>query len=635
MIDLNPPPPPERKRGLLASLGLTAKAVDPRGYDKPPRWQREEVGKSDDLERIVALPRRTPPTDEEQSQMAAVMTALLTKGPVESCRCAELRPGIKDPCITKLFPVQGWALWEAMQTGGMVGMLAAGAGKTALDVLLAMVVPSTTGKPVRACLLIPPNLRDQFAHDYLCWSQHFKVPNIAGSDGVHIAGRPKLDVLAYSELSHESCATWLTAHTPDILICDEAHALKDKDSVRTSRFLRFFIDHEGTRLFVHSGSLTTRSPDDYAHLAALSLREGSPLPLATVNVGEWAEALGPKPTLQPGELKALCRPGETARSGFQRRLVETAGVVTTEDKQIETPLVIQQRKIELPKVLTQALSLVRSGERPDTLTGFAMNEELVEKVEQIACARQVALGFFYRWCYPKGEPEELISKWFSRRKAWGRELRLKLEGNRLEGMDSPALLQAAAERCATGYKGPLPVWHSPSWPAWRDIAPQVYHEQETEWLDLTVVNDAIAWAKEAPGIVWYSHVEFGRKVAALGGFEIFEGGDEASAAIRKVDGKRSIVASSDAHGTGKNLQMFHRGLITAPFASGGKWEQVLARMHRYGQTAAQVTFDVYLHTKEMQGAFDSALEDAKYVRETTGKAERLLFAKRHTKGRAD
>lgn len=614
-------------KGLLAGLDLTSKASDPRGFDKAARWQREGVEASEDLTRIVALPRRAPPSDAEQAQMAAVMTAMLTRGPVASCRCAELRPGITDPCITRLFPVQGWALWEAMQVGGMVGMLAAGAGKTALDILLVMVVTPPTDKPLRACLLIPPNLRDQFAHDYLCWSQHFKVPNLAGSDGVHVAGRPKLDVLAYSELSHESCATWLTAHTPDILICDEAHALKDKDSVRTSRFINFFVEHEGTRLFVHSGSLTTRTPDDYAHLAALALREGSPLPLATSNVGEWADALGPKPSLQPGELKRLCKEGESARAGFQRRLVETAGVVTTEDKQIDIPLVIRRREIKMPKVLTQALALVRKGERPDTLTGFSMNEELVEKVEQIACARQVALGFFYRWCYPRGEPEDLINKWFSRRKAWGRELRLKLEGHRTAYLDSPGLLAAAAERHATGYAGDAPTWNAPSWPAWRDIANEVQHEKETEWLDLTVVHDAIAWANQAPGIVWYSHIEFGRKVAELGGFEIFEGGDDANEAIRREDGKRSIVASAEAHGTGKNLQMFSRGLIPSPFASGGKWEQTLARMHRYKQAAKEVVFDVYLHTQEQQSAFDSALEDAEYVQQTTGKAERLLSAK--------
>lgn len=621
-----PAPDAPRREGLLARLGLTDRAVDPRqalfSGARPGRFsgKRDEVQDSEDLQRIAALPRRAPPTLEEQTRMAAVMTELLRKPP-GPCRCAELRPHAAQPCITSLFPAQGWFLWEALTCVGAIGMLSAGAGKTALDILLPLVVPGVR----RAALLIPPSLKPQFLQNLLEWSQHFRVPNVTDSGMPFTPGAPKLDVLSYAKLSNPASAEWLSVHRPDIIIADEAHALKDRDAVCTYRFVQHFVDHEDSRLFWYSGSPTTRAPSDCAHLAALALREGSPYPLENDAVEEWSQALGARANIGMGRLRELCQQGETARQGFRRRLVETAGVVTTEDAQLDVPLHIRVRHLVVPPVIRTALDLVRGGERPDTLVGAPFGEDLLEDVEKAACARQVALGFFYRWAFPRGESEAEIARWRSRRKAWSSALRRRLE-NRSLLLDSPALLAEAAERAATGYVGPLPVWHCPEWAPWRDILDAVYHEQEVVRLDDFAAKDAVAWAREAPGIVWYSHVEFGQRVAELGGFRLFEGGDEADEALKHVTGKESIVVSAKAHCVGKNLQMFSRGLVTSPFAGGGWWEQVLARQHRYGQRAEAVVFDIYKHSKESQAAWASAREDARYVLETTGKVERLGFA---------
>ena len=37
---------------------------------------------------------------------------------------------------------------------------------------------------------------------------------------------------------------------------------------------------------------------------------------------------------------------------------------------------------------------------------------------------QLSAGFFYRWRYPRGEPEVLILDWFRKRQAWNRELEI-------------------------------------------------------------------------------------------------------------------------------------------------------------------------------------------------------------------
>ena len=613
---------------LLARLGLTDKAVPSRHLIfEGARFGKKAATDSDDLQRIMALPRRQPPDEEAQARMAEVVTALLRRDN-HACKCAELRPWAKKPCITKLMPVQGWYLHEAAQAGGILGHIVAGGGKTGIDILLSMVLPWSDEDleqgAARAVLLIPPSLRAQFRDDFLLWSQHFKVPNLAGGSLPFVPGRPTLDVLAYSQLSHESCATWLKANKPRVVIADEGHNLKDKNSVRTGRFLRHFIEADDVALFVHSGTLTTRSPDDYGHLSALSLRDGSPVPLDTGTLSDWCNVLAPSrgPPAPIGALRHLCNPGESVRSGFRRRLVETLGVITTADAQIATRLVIKGRSPgAVPASVQLALEELRQRQaRPD-------GEELIDSMAVATCARQLAAGFFYRWKYPRGEPESLILEWFRRRQAWHRALRDRLE-HRVDLLDSPGLLKDAARRAAEGYEGDLPQWASPAFAPWQEIEPQVLPEQDTVWVDDFLAQDALRWAEEAPGVIWYEHTAWGRKVAELGKLPFYGGGDEASELIKTETGQRSIVASIKAHGTGKNLQMFSRALIGNPPSDAGVWEQLLARHHRTGQDAPTVEFFVYRHTQEMRDAFDSALELAAYCQETTGKAERLLFAEK-------
>lgn len=600
---------PPRGATVLARLGLTERAVDPR--ESLFAFGKKAPKTSEDLERIAALPRRPRPTREEQAHMAEVMTAFLRREN-SSCRCAALSG---EPCITKLRPIQGWYLYEAMQGRAAIGSIIVGDGKTGIDILLAMALPAVR----RAVLLIPANLREQFALDFMRWGEHFKVPNLTGGSGTFFPERPTLDVLSYSELSHPSGATYLAAQAPDLIIADECQRLKDVTTAGAGRFVRYFIEHPETAFVAHSGSLTTRSISDYAHLAALSLREGSPLPLDTGTVSEWAKVLDPGPAAPIGAMKAFCEVGETARSGFRRRLNDTAGIITTEDSELAVRLFLKERPAPpLPPPVDAAMRGVRTGgQRPD-------GEELVEAVEVAACLRQLAAGFFYRWKYPRGEPEALILEWFAKRQAWNRELRGKLEHAR-DLLDSPALCAAASERFEQGYTGELPTWASNTWAKWRDIAPAVEPVPEAVWLDDFLAADAVKFGLEAPGIIWYGHGAWGRRVASLGKFPLFGGGAEASRAIMQERGDRTIVASIKAHGTGKNLQAFSRALVGNPPADGGTWEQLLGRLHRQRQEK-DVTFWVYRHTPEYRGALEKAKEDAAYVQQTTGKAEKLLYA---------
>ncbi len=611
---------PARERApMLARLGLTDRAIDPRDviYEPTKRFNKFAVENSEDLKRIVDLPRRPRPSIEEQTEMARVMTASLRLERTTPCACSTLS---KEPCITTLLPVQGWYLFEAAQCNGALGHIVVGGGKTGIDILLAMAVPDVK----RAVLLIPPNLRKQFALDYKRWAQHFRVPNLAGGNGPFWDNRPVLDVLAYSELSHESAATWLKGK-PDInlVITDEAQNLKDKDSVRTSRFLRFFIESSADpRLCAHSGSLTVRSPDDYGHLAALSLGNASPVPIDVHALGQWCQAIAPgrgQVAAPMGALKVLCEVGETVRSGFHRRLTETKGVVTTADAELPTGLTITTRHVEVPEVIAEQLTFVRErNKRPD-------GEELVEALEVATVCSQLACGFFYRWKYPRGEPVELIEEWFAKRQSWNRELRAKLE-RRADNLDSPKLCKDAAVRYYGQYEGDRPTWPALSWPEWEEIDPKVRAEPDTVWVDDYLARDAVDWGRKNVGIIWYLHSAFGRKVAELGGYQFFGGGDEASERIAQEDGSRTIVASIKAHGTGKNLQAWSRMLVANSPADGGSWEQLIGRLHRKHQKADAVEVFVYQHTDEFREALARARDDAEYVAQTTGSGQKLLYA---------
>lgn len=83
----------------------------------------------------------------------------------------------------------------------------------------------------------------------------------------------------------------------------------------------------------------------------------------------------------------------------------------------------------------------------------------------------------------------------------------------------------------------------------------------------------------------------------------YGGGKEAAATVIRKTGKRSIVASLRALGTGKNLTAFSRMLFVNPPANGAAREQAIGRAHRQGQLADGVEVERYQHTDELTDAF--------------------------------
>jgi hypothetical protein len=618
---------------------------------------KDAVQDSRDIHRVLELPRRPRPTDFDTFRNDCVHL----RRPNPACVC---RAKYGRACAIDLKDLQAWALHEIKTQRGLVGAIPVGEGKTLIDLLALMVLGVKVG-----VLLIPANLREQlFNVDWGFYGQHWELPNL-GNGQWFDPKKPTLHVVAYSELSSPRNSDILDRINPDVVIADEAHHVRNADAARTKRFKRFFSSHPACLFCCWSGTLTTRSLKDYAHLSNLALKDGSPTPLHWPTVEEWAGALDPSDWPRGlGALSALCRSGEPVRDGYRRRFEDTAGVVSSSAAgSCGASLVFSERKVVAPDAVHKALAdLYSTWTRPD-------GEELVNGLEVFRVAKEISSGFYYRWRWPRQEPEALIRQWLLARREWHKEMREKLKHSR-EFMDSPLLLAKAAIRWHDGYThrkththdescwefhcdhedgehdydcytkticdvpedpgafipphtkgGPQPVWDSATFPAWRAIRDQCQPETEAVWIDDFLARDAAAWCQSNAGICWYEHDVFGRRVAEIAQRPFYGSGSDASAGIISERGDRGIVASIRAHGTGKNLQCFARNLVANLPSDGAQWEQLAGRTHRPGQLADEVTFEVYRHTPVVIEALAKAKMLASYLQDMTG-PQKLLQA---------
>lgn len=535
--------------------------------------RRHGVVKTTAFRQIAALPRREWETDAELPELVERMTAWL-KTPGGSM---------------KLWPVQAAALRDIYEQRGLFGPIAVGEGKALISILAPTVLEAV--KPV---LLVPAQLREQTVLKVLPeMKKHWRV-------------HPKLRVVGYSEVSLAHRADLLYQLKPDALIMDECHYVKNGKSARTRRVVRFLRDHPQTTVVTLSGTVTRKSLRDYWQLLRWSLKEGAPIPERWRELQDWADALDDLPDdvrVAPGALEELCEEGEPVRSGYRRRLVQTPGVVASGEDRLGVGLRIYALNEELPVgVVEIAAEARRTWSDPN-------GDEFVEAIEMWRFMRQIALGFWYRW-QPAAPPE-----WLEARKGWKQFVREMLKHNR-KGLDSE--LQIWNWCASEGVEDDHP------WRAWAAVKDSFKPNPVAQWESEFALDVVEEWFRSVgEGICWVEHRAFGHALEQRG-YRYFGEGAKASAEI--LDASGPIVASIAAHSEGKNLQRWSKNLVTSPPSSGKQWNQLIGRSHRQGQQADEVEVWVLTFLPEQVASFQKAVQEAKYVEETTGVRQRLLYA---------
>lgn len=537
------------------------------------------VSRDGEFRRIEALPRRIKPVADVEGLTRYLKTADGTMSLREN----------QAECLTDLYDFRG-----------LFGMQGTGAGKSLVS-LTAPMLPKATdpSKPwvERPILLVPASLKHKTeVVDIPLYRQHWRL-------------HPHMRVVSNQLLQTLNNKDLLRRYMPDMIILDEAHEYRNVKAARTKRLLGYLRDYPDTILIVLSGTLTKRSIRDYWHLIKHALPRQCPLPLSWPTLTEWSEALDEdvpdgKRRL-PGALQNFCEPGENLRQGFRRRLTETPGVVATKESSCDASLNILQRVTPVvPPEVVRAFRDMR------TTASTPSGDVLTDQINVWRRMKELAYGFFYRWAWPNNDPDV---EWLERRKEWRRFVRQTLENNR-RGIDSEL---GVAQACLQG------LYERTTYDAWQAVKRRWYPHppREAVWVSDYLLKDAATWLKDETGICWVEHQAVGHKLADLSGRPYFGADDDRIATYSE-----SCVVSIQAHGKGHNLQRYTRNLMLCCPSGGDTWEQVLARSHRFGQTADEIGVEVYLHCKELWDAFANARRDARYIEDSTGQQQKLNLA---------
>ncbi len=596
-----------------------------------------------ELRRIAEIPRRVWHPADARS-IADRWTDALARPSRTDC---------DDKCVCggsgtmTLKPIQGVALSEIAQYNGGLFPIRVGGGKTLITLLASRVLPHVK----RPLLLLPAHLIEKTEREKRLYRRHWQLSAF-------------LRVESYQLLSRVSGATLLEEYKPDLILADEAHMLKNTTAACTKRLGRYLKaaateDPPGVPLVILSGTFTKRSVKDFAHLSAWSLRGLSPIPLPKYwsVLDEWSRALDVNVAehrrMSPGAMETLQEsPDENIRVAYQRRLVQTPGVVATQEGPLPIGLKITSHVVPIDPVVRKAYETLRQDwTTPD-------DWPIEDGVAMWRHARELSSGFYSVW-----DPRP-PDAWRDARREWAQaareviahnqrridtELQARLavddtpgrwvERTRLgcecdePGHDGCCMECGAAPETVRIWIRPSPSlypWALPALRRWQAIAPTFEPNAVPVWISDRTVQWVAKWAETAPGLIWTERPAFGQRLAALTGMPYYAnlGIDaETGRSLESHDpADGSCVVSIEANSVGRNLQRWNRNLITDVQPNGAKWEQLLARSHRDGQKAEEVTADVLFGCIEDVDGFWRAVRDSQYAEDMTGQAQKLTHA---------
>lgn len=570
----------------------------------------------------------------------------------------------------RLNQYQAQGLTEFLTVDGLFGPIGVGIGKTLLMLLVAEIAfQKFTQRPL---LFVPPQVVSQLVMRDIPWARSrvrlsYPITVLAGRTrqmrmSLAKAERRGLFIMPYSLLSAPDAEDLLYAIDPGLIGCDEAQNVGRRSSARTRRLLRY-IETRKPKGAAVSGTITNKGIMEYYHLIKWALGSKCPLPLGASQAFDWAAVVDSdaEPSMSSGPLEPLTRWASSVFAGqeftsdragfrlaFRARLQSAPGVVCSGDADLGTSLIISNRKVE----------------NHEQVAGWKELEQLIIQVndlwvtpsgDPIDCAihtfkwlYELSAGFYNSLVWPAAatlaatrslsldHATELIERakiHHTIGQDYHRVLRDWLLYESLPNIDTPWLVGQDMHR-----NGSKNVGHDlyDAWRLWKDADFEGRPDRDSipvRVCDYKIKQAVeIAKALDAGCILWHHHQEVGVWLAE----EVMKAGlpllhcpagreHDETIADPKNAGK-VVVASFNAHGTGKNLQHFqHQHFMQWPRPA-KMAEQTIGRLHRQGQKADELIATTNNTLEFDDLCFAACLNDALYIHQTTGNRQKLIYA---------
>ena len=382
-----------------------------------------------------------------------------------------------------LLDIQIASLFEAWVADGLVASQGVGTGKTLVCLLLAVMLGCD-----EATFLIKKSLIRNLEREHEKWEPYFHI-------------RP-YKIVTYSSLQLQKNALLLDEMPTQLIVSDEAHKVKDPKAGRTRRLITKVV-RDRPKFAALTGTLTTQSVTDYAHLSAMALKEGSPIPDFDESAClAWRRVMGHRPDPEDYDwpfVAPLCKQygqpvtTEGGRNALREHLETTAGFVLTTEALCGASLVMTRIfEPRMPKTLTDIIENL-------TTNQVSPDGDPLTIYETDIISRQLQFGFWYK--HTTTSPLDLVDEWRRAANIWGAAVKTWLSEGGQPGVDTPGLVREAARRGQLGQFGFAAL------DRFEAVEKLVKWDRETKWVWTGWVEAQHKWLQEhdGPAILWVRH----------------------------------------------------------------------------------------------------------------------------------